>query len=128
MPVGSGTEAGTETRRGEQTGRVRAGKKRAVVAAVPCAATGSLGRHARRSGEGGRIVGGDTVDDGQTRVDVRAMAGVDAAVDGGGEHDATALLQVDEAIPPSWTVGRQACAGDRHESAAIREGGPRPGG
>ena len=47
------------------------------------------------------------------------MAGIDAAVDGGGEHDATALLQVDEAIPPSWTVGRQACTGDRHEPSAL---------
>ena len=55
------------------------------------------------------------------------MAGVDAAVDGGGEHDATALLQVDEAVPPGRIVRGQACAGDRHEPPAIGEARQRRG-
>ena len=49
------------------------------------------------------------------------MAGIDAAVDGGGKHDAAALLQVDEAFAPGRIVRGQACTGDRHEPPAIGE-------
>ncbi len=51
-----------------------------------------IGRYARGFRECARIVGRRLVDDGQPRFDRRAMPGVDAAVDGGAEHDPTALL------------------------------------
>ena len=55
---------------------------------------GRIGRHAGRSRKRRRIVGRHAVDDGQARVGRRAMARINAAIDGGGEHDAAALLQV----------------------------------
>jgi hypothetical protein len=47
------------------------------------------------------------------------VAGIDAAIDGSGEDDATALLHAHKALPPRRIVGRQACAGDRDQPSAF---------
>ena len=72
-------------------------------------------------GEDRGVVGRHAVDDGQARVDGGAVAGIDAAIDRGREHDAAALLQSDEGVAPGWIVGREAGAGDGDQAAALGE-------
>ena len=67
------------------------------------------------------IIGRHAVDDGQAGVRGGAVAGIDPAVDAGGEHHAAALLQPDEPIPPGRIVGGQSFAGDGDQTAALGE-------
>ena len=80
-----------------------------------------IGSDAGRGGKRGGIVGRDAVDDGQPRVDGGAVAGIDATVDGCGEHDTPALLQLHEAVAPGGIVGGEIGAGDRNQAAALGE-------
>jgi hypothetical protein len=49
------------------------------------------------------------------------VPGVDHTGDGGGEHDATTLLQPDEGVPPIRHVRADIGPGDRNQPAAGRE-------
>jgi hypothetical protein len=62
------------------------------------------------------------VDDGQARLDRRAVTGVDAAVDGGTEHDTAAFLKADEGVAPGGIVGREVGAGDRDQRPPSASG------
>ena len=87
----------------------------------PIQQRGGIGRHAGRRRKDSRILGRHAVDDGQAGLDGGAVARIDPAVDGGGEHDAAALLQPDEAVAPGRIVGRQICARDGDQAAAFGE-------
>ncbi len=62
-------------------------------------------RDAGGYGKARSILGGRLVDDGQARLDRRAVLGIDRARDRCGEHDAAALLQPGEAVPPGRQLG-----------------------
>src|SRR5579863_8156139 len=49
------------------------------------------------------------------------MPRINAAIDGGGEDNASTLLQVDEGVAPGRMVGREAYARDRHKASAFDE-------
>ncbi len=49
------------------------------------------------------------------------MAGIDAAVDGGGEHNAAARLEAHEGFAPGRVLRREVGARDGDEAAAFRE-------
>lgn len=88
---------------------------------------GDVRRDAQRMREHGRIFGGQLVDDGQPRVDGRAVLGIDRSVDGGGEDHAATLLQAGERRSPGRIVGREAGGGDCDQAAAGREARERRG-
>ena len=111
---------------GNDDGRID-GKPRGQLLVEPYHEHTYIRRDARRSGEHGGIVGWPFVDDGQPRRKRRAVLGIDRTIDGGGEHDAAALLQTGEGGGPGWIVGREARAGDRHETTAGREARERRG-
>ena len=73
------------------------------------------------AGNDGRIVGRYAVDHGEARLGRGAMPRINAAIDGGGEDDASTLLQSDEGVAPGGMVGRETGAGDRHQAAAFGE-------
>ena len=102
------------------------GGSRRPVAAEPARVTqsSSVAASAAMPGEAGNDVGSSAGTRSMTvrRVSTRrAVAGIDAAIDGGREHDAAALLQSDEAVAPGGIVGGEAGAGDRDEAAALGE-------
>ena len=78
-------------------------------------------RHADRSRKRLWIIGRHAVDDGQAGIRGGAVAGIDPAVNAGGEHHAAALLQPDEPIPPGRIVGGQSFARDGDQAAALGE-------
>lgn len=84
-------------------------------------------RGARRDREDRGIIGGQLVDDGEPRGEGRAMLGVNAAVDPGGEDDAAALLQTGEGVGPGRSLRAEVRAGDRNEAAAGRQARERGG-
>ena len=73
----------------------------------------------RRLREHRSVVGRHAVDDGQPGVDVSSVAGISTTIDGGGEHDAAALLEPDKGIAPGGSVGRQVGAGDGNQASAF---------
>ena len=75
----------------------------------------------RRSRKDRRIVGGHAVDDGEARLDRRAVPGVDRAVDRGREDDAAALLQAHEGSRQAGLSGREARPGDGDQAPAVGE-------
>ena len=87
--------------------------------ADPAHQRGRVRRDPDRSREDGRIVGGQFVDDGQPRVDGRAVLGIDRTVDRGGEHHAAMLLKPGEGVPPGRHIRSEARPGDGDEPPAI---------
>jgi hypothetical protein len=49
------------------------------------------------------------------------VAGIDPPVDGRRKHHASAFLQADKAVAPSWIVGGEVCARNGNEAAALGE-------
>ena len=72
-----------------------------------------------------RVAVPDLVDDRQTGFGRRPMAGIDTAVDCGGEDDPALLLKPLEGGPPFGIFGRKPGAGDGDKSTAGSQTGKR---
>ena len=88
----------------------------AITQASSVAASGAT---PERAWKRGRIAGRTFVDDGETRLDHRAMPGIDRAGDRGREDDRPTLLKRDESVGPGGIVRRETRAGDGDETPAI---------
>ena len=97
------------------------GRSRRNVARHPVEQRGRVACRPGRSRKRRRIIGRDTIDDGQAGLGRGAVAGIDPPVDRRRKHHASAFLQADKAVAPGWIVGGEVCAGDGNQAAAVGE-------
>src|SRR6266478_6917003 len=67
------------------------------------------------------IVSGYAIDDGQAGLSRGAVAGIDPPVDRRRKHHASAFLQANKAVAPSWIVGAKVRARNGNQPAALGE-------
>ena len=82
---------------------------------------GRVGGHAGRGRKSAGVVGRNTVDYRQPRLNARTVADIGAAGDRRGEDDAAFLLQAHKGLAPGRLIRTDIMAGDRDETAALGE-------
>lgn len=85
----------------------------------PAEQSRQIGRNAGRYWERGDVVSRDSIDNGQTGVDVGAVLGIDGAVNCRREYDTALFLQPLEGTGPCGIVGRDVCACDGNQPSAF---------